>query len=702
MQTNLEINISNNRNKINFFVRNRKTILEQINLWIPLILSIPLMIIEMVAMFYTKLHLPIGYKWYVFFCAAIVIFYFGKAYYLWCFHEIFKLKKIGMSTLITISTWLSFFYSAYILISETIQYSHAIAPSHIMTFFEIGATIIAIVNLGEFISMKIKSKSQKDIDQIFKLQVAKSLKFDEKSKSYIEIDTKDLQIDDLIQIHKGSKIPIDGIVTQNNTEVDESLLTGEALPVAKKINDKVISSSINIGSPFILRVSTNFNDSFIQKIIQNVKSMEDSKTKSSKIVDNVSKWFTPIILLCGLLAFLLQMFVPDILSLSNGSGLFGNVNLEGFNEPWERGLYFFIATISIACPCAIGIAAPIAILVGVGKGAKNGILFSNAETFEKIKKINVIAFDKTGTLTEGKLRVEHFYGNPNNLNIILKIEQNSLHPLAKSLVKYCLEKGTIASSKNMKINEVAGIGLFANNDEYLMCSMKHAIKKKYKVHETIKNFYDDILSKINHESFFRTLIVFVEKNVILNIIVFQDEIRADAKKIIYAMQKKRIEICIISGDNKNNVKYVANSLGIEKYFYEIKPEEKASIIKDMQIENKHVAYVGDGINDLIALQQADLSFSMTHDNEAAKSIADINLIDLNIANIYKSIYLTKQTRWAIITNLLWAFGYNIVVIPLAILGFIPAIVGVYIMAISDITVNLNSLIFKVMKVKKIK
>lgn len=702
MSTAPSCHISDNKNKINLFNIKRKTIIEQINLWIPLLLSIPLMIIEMIAMFYSKLHLPIEYKWYVFVCAAIVIFYFGRTYYLWCFHEIFKLKKIGMSTLITISTWLSFFYSTYILISETIQYAHSVPQQHIMTFFEIGATIIAIVNLGEFISMKIKSRSQKDIDQIFKLQVDKSLKFNDKSKSFIEVETKDLEIGDLIQIHKGAKIPIDGIVTQNNTEVDESLLTGEALPVIKNINDKVISSSINIGAPFILRVSTKFNDSFIQKIIHNVKSMEDSKTKSSKIVDKVSKWFTPIILLCGVLAFLLQMFVPNILSLSNGSGLFGNVNLEGFNEPWERGLYFFIATISIACPCAIGIAAPIAILVGVGKGAKNGILFSNAETFEKIKKINVIAFDKTGTLTEGKLKVEHFYGDKSNLDIILKIEQNSLHPLAKSLVQYCEEKKVIVSAKKLIINEIAGIGLLANNNQYIVCSLKYAIEQRYKIANQIKKDFDSLMKSINDESFFRTLIVFVEKDIILNIIVFQDNIRSDAKKIISALQKKRIEICIISGDNQNNVKYVANTLGIEKYFFEVKPEEKASIIKNMQLENKHVAYVGDGINDLIALQQADLSFSMTHDNEAAKSIADINLIDLNIANIYKTIYLTKQTRWAIITNLLWAFGYNIAVVPLAILGFIPAIVGVYIMAISDITVNLNSLIFKAIKVKKIK
>ncbi|MEG2974446.1 MAG: cation-translocating P-type ATPase, partial [Malacoplasma sp.] len=667
-----------------------------------LLLSIPIMIIEMVSMFYSGLHLPIGYKWYVFICAAVVIFYFGRSYYLWSFHEIFKLRRIGMATLITISTWLSFFYSTYILIDETIQFVKFNNVMHIMSFFEIGTTIIAIVNLGEFISMKIKNKSQKDIDQIFKLQVDKSFKFDYQTKTFIEIDTKNLKIGDLVQIKKGARIPIDGIVTQNSTEVDESLLTGEATPIVKQINDKVISSSINIGSPFILKVLTTFDNSFIQKIINNVKTMEEQKIKSTRIVDIVSKWFTPIILLCGVLAFLLQMFVPNILDISNGSGLFGNVELSGFDEKWERGLYFFIATISISCPCAIGIAAPIAILVGVGKGAKNGILFSNAETFEKIKKINVIAFDKTGTLTEGKLKVSDFYGNVENLKIISKIEKVSLHPLAKSLVKYCEENNIVETKEDFIIDEIVGVGLFANKDKYIICSLNFAINKKIKIHSSIKEDFDRILNMHGDSSLLKTIIVFVKKDIVENIIIFQDNIRDDAKKIIAALQKKNIEICIISGDSASNVEHVANYLNIKKYFSNVDPSRKAAIIKEMQNENKKVAYVGDGINDLIALQQADLSFSMTHDNDAAKSIADINLMDLNIANIYKSIYLTKQTRCAIITNLLWAFGYNIVVVPLAILGFIPAIVGVYIMAISDITVNLNSLIFKTMKIKSIK
>lgn len=679
----------------------KKKLNEHINLWMPLLLAIPLMIVEMIAMF-GGLEVPIGYSWYVFAAAGITIFYFGRQYYLWSFHEIFKLKRIGMSTLITISTWVAFFYSTYLLIDQTITLVNTGINPHIMTFFEVGATIIAIVNLGEFISAYIKSKSQKDIDQIFKLQNNNAYKFNPNTKSFELVETKTLVIGDLIQVRKGEKFPIDGIIKNNVTEVDESLLTGEVLPVVKKIGDKVISGSINLGSPVQLTVSSTYDNSFIQKIVQNVKNMDESKVAVARMVDKVSKWFTPVILLCGVLAFLLQVYVPNILDISSATGLFGNVHLAGLNEPWQRGLYFFIATISISCPCALGIAAPLAVLVGVGKGAKNGIIFNNAEAFEKIKKINAIAFDKTGTLTEGKLKVSNVYGNKENLSIIFRMEEVSLHPLAKSFIEYCNENKIKPSDRKLELLEKAGLGIIEEKNKFIVCSLQHALDNKFSFAKDLEKVLQQIETEKQKSFLVRTIVIFAKAKKVENIIVFEDQIRSDAKKCIQAFKKENIEVYMITGDNFDNAKVVANELGIDNFYAQVKPDEKASIIKGIQDQKKSVAYVGDGINDLIALQQSDLSFSMSADNDAAKSISDVTLVDLNIANIYKSIYLTKQTRYGIISNLIWAFAYNIVTVPLAILGFIPAIIGVYIMAISDITVNLNSWALKSMKIKTVK
>lgn len=700
------------KNNIKKFNLSKKT-KDLINLIVPLCLALPLMIIEMVSMI-VGTHLPLYYDWIAFVIATVVIFYFGKEFYKWCFLEIVKYKTVGMSTLVTISTFVSYVYSTYLLIYKTVIFANTGSSPHIMSFYEVGSTIIAIVNAGEYIAGKIRDKSNQDINKLSNLLVPKALLFNKKTNSYTEIETSKLKIGDVVFVKKGTKIPIDGKVIDKPTEVDESLLTGESQSILKNIGDKVIGGSINLSNDFLMDVVSLQTNSILNSIIENVKKIENSKNKTQRIVDVVAKFFTPTIILCAILAFLLQVFVPDILTISNNAGLFGNVNLDWINGDNDtsvkirKGLYFFIATLTISCPCALGIAAPLASIIGISKGAKNGIIFNNSEVFERIKKINKIVFDKTGTLTTGNLQIVKVIGDVNNLKKIYEMEKISFHPLSKAIVKYCVDnKYNVNNTQETNANfvEIAGVGIFDKTNNEYVCSLNYALKNNYQIHPSIVDEYNKYSEYLKQNKSLQTIVVYLKNNMILNILYLEDEIRKDALFVINKFKKMKIDVAIVTGDNLDNANYIASKLNIKEVYANVSPGQKANIIKQMQEPNNHknkhnqIAYVGDGINDLGALKQADLSFSITNDNESAKAVADVNLVYLNINSIYKTIVIAKQTRIAIITNLLWAFGYNVITVPLAILGFIPAIVGVYIMMLSDITVNINSLVFKTIKVK---
>lgn len=687
----------------------KQKIKEQLNLWIPLFLSIPLMITEMIMMI-SNFHVnTIAYDWIAFVFATIVIFYFGREFYKWAFLEIFKYKMIGMNVLVCISSFFAYGYSTYLLIYKTIHFSNTKELLHIMSFYEVSATIISIVNAGEYIAGKIREKSNQDILKLSNLMVPSALLYDIEKNTYEEIETNKLKIGDKVFVKKGTKIPIDGIIYDKPTEVDEALLTGESKSIYKNIGDSIIGGSINLSNDFIFIVTKLQNDTILNSIIENVKKIENSKNKTQRTIDILAKFFTPIVILSAVIAFLLQVFVPNIDSISKNIGFLGNVDLEWINGGndksvrIQKGIYFFIATLSISCPCALGIAAPVANLIGIGKGARNGIIFNNSEVFQNINKINKIVFDKTGTLTTGDLHVVNFIGKKENLSTIYEMEKISFHPLSKAIIKYCKDnKISFKNNSKKEFNiEIPGVGITNKKDNTIICGLDYAIKNNFKINKSLDKKFLLYIDEISKNQTLQTIVIFAKNKTIENYIFLEDEIREDALKVLKELKRRKIEIAILSGDSEKNVKYIANKLNVNEYYYGISPNEKYEIIKRMQSDKIKVAYVGDGINDLEALKQADLSFSITNDNEAAKVVSDINLIYLNINNIYKAIAIAKQTRIGIITNLLWAFGYNIITIPLAVLGFIPALIGVYIMMFSDITVNLNSLIFRMIKVKDV-
>ncbi|AJQ45564.1 haloacid dehalogenase [Ureaplasma diversum] len=666
-----------------------------------LVISLPLMVLEMIIMFkghnLFDLKGSVIYNWTIFAISIFVVFGLGFNFFRDAFYEIFKWKRLGMNILISLSTFIGFAYSVYITIDLTISFANASGLNHHKSgFFETVCMIVATMNVGSLVNDRIKLKANQDVKALNNLQIKTYHAYDLETKTTETKAVYGCALNEYVLVKKGEIIPLDGILYSEICEVDESSLTGEARPIIKKQNDNLISGCINIGDPFVYKVTKTYANSTIKKIINGVNKIANSKPKIQQIADKISMWFTPIILLAAILAFLLQMFVPAIEQLPIA---FSNIELHniGYSKV-DKAIFVSVAVLVISCPCAFGIAIPLAVLIGASKGAKNGIMFNNANIFEKIKSINAVAFDKTGTLTNGVLELVNIKGDQSDLDIIYALENTSLHPLAKSFIKYAKANNINLSNKISNIKEIAGVGIFGydqNNNQYCLTSVQYAKTNKFVFDQSINQTINDDTN--NNELI--SYVVYSVNNQVKTLLMFSDQIRADAYETIKLLKHHNIDVYMISGDNEQTVKKIANDLDINHYYYEIKPEQKAEIIEQIQKDNKSVIYVGDGINDLLALKQADLSISIDIHNKAANSISDINLLNNDILNIFKVIKLTKITRKFIWSSLMWAFGYNLLFIPLAIVGIIPAFIAVLIMATSDIAVVLNSLLFKGLRIK---
>ncbi|MEJ3549944.1 cation-translocating P-type ATPase [Ureaplasma parvum] len=673
-------------------INKRRYLISLMKTSIALLISIPLMVFEMLFMFKSNLILSIDgyfiYGWIVFVLSIFIVFGLGFSFFKGAFFEVFKWKKPGMSLLVVISTCVAFIYSTYSLISNTIIYEPKLHG-----FFETACMIIATMSVGQLVSDRIKLKANQDLQSLNNLQVKKYNSYDLNTKQVSEKVVFQAKINEYALVKKGEIVPLDGVLYSQIAEVDESSLTGEARPILKTINNDIIAGSINVGDNFIFKITKLYNDSTIKKIINGVNQIASSKPKIQVVADKISLWFTPFILLMAILAFLLQAFVPSIQELP-----IAFLNLHGSNNDsnlYEKAAYVAVSVLVISCPCAFAIAVPLAVLIGAGHGAKSGITFNNSNIFEKIKKVNAIAFDKTGTLTYGKLQLKQVIGNDQFLDLIYQMELISLHPLAKSFVTYAIINNIVMSTKLIDIKEVAGVGIIAKD-------VDGNIYELTSEHYANENQFD--FSLINQKSSTSTNllasnIIFSINKKVQSILVFEDEIRADAYETIKVLHENNIETYMITGDSFNVAQKIAKELGIKHFYAQVKPEEKANIIKKIQNDQKTVMYVGDGINDLLALKQANVSISIGETNKATNAVADISLIKPDILNIYKVIKLTKITKMFIVSSLLWAFGYNLIFIPLALIGIIPPFISVLIMTTSDIAVVLNSLIFRLLKMR---
>lgn len=532
-------------------------------------------------------------------------------------------------------------------------------------FYETAATIITLVLLGNVIELRSVKKTTSSIDALQKLQPekAKRIKYDftTLTEHTEEVPVKSLRLHEIVVVNTGDKIPLDGIILSGEAYIDESMISGESLPQRKQKEDLVTGGTIVLDGNLRLKISATAENSVLAGIISLVKQAQMQKPPIQKLADKISAWFVPSVLLIAVVTFLISYFLVDI--------------------SMQQSILNSIAVLVISCPCAMGLATPTAIMVGIGRSARNGILIKGGSTLESFAKTEAIIFDKTGTLTTGEFSIldfTTFKGYDSEIkNYIYYLEKYSSHPIAKSLVK------NFPSDQPIKLNtvkEIKGTGITAKDDAgntFCIGSAKISSQKNIPAGFDVyflKN--DDLLAAFN----------------------IADELKPHAKETIRYFQSKNIETILLSGDTEKKCRLIAQQTGIQKYFSGKSPEEKSEILKQLAT-TKNVTMVGDGINDAPSLAMAHTGVSMSNATQVAMNAAQVVLLNGNLQSLQKAHMLGSMTFATVKQNLFWAFFYNVFAIPIAAVGFLNPMIAAFSMAFSDVIVIGNSLRLQLRKIR---
>ena len=588
-------------------------------------------------------------------------------------------KSPNMDSLIAIGTGAALSYSLY---SLYLTFNGDMMAIHNM-YFESAGLIITLVLLGKFLESVAKGKTSEAIKKLMGLSPKTAIII--KDNKEIEIPIEEVEVGDVIVVKPGSKIPVDGIVVEGHTSVDESMLTGESIPVEKSVGSHVVGASINKNGTIKFKAEKVGSDTAISQIIKLVEDAQGSKAPIAKLADVISGYFVPIV-------FAIAVIVSIAWFISG--------------KDIEFVLSIFIAVLVIACPCALGLATPTAIMVGTGKGAENGILIKGGEALESTHKINTIVFDKTGTITEGKPVVTDIITDGDiNKDELLKIaasaEKGSEHPLGEAIVKegekknlglYNIDKFVAIPGHGIEV-EIESKGILLGNKK-LMQDRKIALKK-----------LEEISDKLAAEG--KTPMYIAINNKIAGIIAVADIVKESSAKAIMKLHDMGIEVAMITGDNKKTADAIARQVGIDKVLAEVLPQDKSSEVKKLQSEGRFVAMVGDGINDAPALAQADIGMAIGSGTDVAMESADIVLMKSDLMDVPTAIKLSRSTMRNIKENLFWAFAYNVIGIPIAagvlyLFGgpLLNPVIAALAMAFSSTSVLLNALRLKRFKADK--
>lgn len=627
--------------------------------------------------------------------ATYMLFVVGKPYLLGLFRFL-RYGKANMDTLIGLGTLVAYLFSLSITAFEDVLSKYINVEQ---SYYDVTIVIIAFITLGKYLEIRSKIKTGDAIEKLLNLQAKTALvKRDGKE---IEIPINEVMIGDYIIVKPAGRIPVDGVVVEGSSFVDESMITGEPIPVEKKVGDNIIAGTINTTGSFVFEAKKVGGETMLARIIKMVEDAQGSKAPIQALADKISAVFVPIVLVLAFVSLGLWIFV-------------GSAYL-GFSTALSLGLVSFVSILVIACPCALGLATPTAIIVGVGKGAGEGILVKDAGTLEKLHKVRVVVVDKTGTITKGKpelIKINNFSSKKDDefIGILATLENKSEHPIAHAVTIYAKDKKI--EQKNIEnFQAVKGKGLkgVINDTEYFAGSL--SFMKDLGLEVDIKSIEQETLEG-------KTPVFLATKNEILGTVMVADSIKPEAKEAIASLHKLGIKVVMLTGDNKNTAEYIAKEVGIDEVVAEVMPEDKLRVIKELQegrfenwklkIENWNqkmmVAMAGDGVNDAPALAQADVGIAMATGTDVAIESAGITLLHGDISKLTKAIKLSKITMAGIKQNLFWAFFYNTVGIPLAgglfypIFGWLlsPVFAG-FAMAASSVSVVLNSLRLKVKK-----
>ena len=603
-----------------------------------------------------------------------VLFWFGRSFFINAWKQA-RHGKANMDTLVALSTGIAFLFSMFNTLFPEFWLQRGLAP-HV--YYEAATVIITFISLGKLLEERAKSNTSSAIKKLMGLQ-PKTLNVIRDGQE-IEMPIASVQVGDTIVVRPGEKIPVDGQVSEGSSFVDESMITGEPVPVEKTSGEQVFAGTVNQKGSFRFVAEKVVGETLLSHIIKQVQEAQGSKAPVQKLVDKIAGIFVPVVLGLAVLTFIVWLLV-------------------GGEDAFTHALLTSISVLVIACPCALGLATPTAIMVGVGRGAENNILIKDAESLELGHKVNAVVLDKTGTITEGKPVVTdtQWADEPPASRwkeILLALELPSEHPLAEAVVTRLKEEG-VSPATLSDFNSLTGRGVRAVSEDgttYYVGNQKLLDERSITLNNSLKRRANELQQQA------KTVIFFADQKNVLGIFAIADKIKDSSRAAIRALQSQNIAVYMLTGDNSSTARAVAQQLGLDHFRAEVLPSEKADFVKELQQQGKVVAMVGDGINDSQALAQADISIAMGKGSDIAMDVAKMTLVTSDLRSIPKALNLSGKTVRGIRQNLFWAFIYNLIGIPIAagvlypINGFLldPMIAGAA-MAFSSVSVVANSL-----------
>ncbi len=639
----------------------------QIKTFGAIILSTPIVIIGMFFM-----HIPYA-EFIMWALATPVVFIFGRQFFIGAYKQA-KHGSANMDTLVALSIGIAYAFSVFNTLDPGFWHARGLDAN---VYFEAASVVIAFILLGKLLEEKAKGNTSSAIKKLMGLQ-PKTVTIIHEDGNQTGIPITQVQVGNVLLVKPGDKIPVDGIVISGNSFVDESMISGEPIPAEKIVSAKVYGGTINQKGSFHFRAEKVGGDTLLAQIIKMVQEAQGSKAPVQKLVDKIAGIFVPVVIGIAVLSMIVWL-------------IFGGPN------GLTHGLLALVTVLVIACPCALGLATPTAIMVGIGKGAEKGILIKDAESLELATKINAVVLDKTGTITNGKPVVTDMIWTDDDTSgsdILRNIEKHSEHPLAEAIVNYLHE------ARNVDIQNfesITGFGARATveNKPYFIGNLNLMREHAIIIDPAIYS------AAISWQNTAKTVIYFSNDKICLAVVALGDEVKKGSKEAVKKLQDEGIKVYMLTGDNENTAKAIAAEVGILNYKAGILPADKGEFVKELQTRGRVVAMVGDGINDSNALAQADVSIAMGKGSDIAMDVAKMTIISSDLNKISQAIKLSAFTVQTIRQNLVWAFIYNVISIPIAagllypVNGFLlnPMIAGAA-MALSSISVVSNSLRLK--------
>ncbi len=604
--------------------------------------------------------------------ATIVVFWIGQPF-VRAVGSFVRYRVANMDTLIGVGTLTAYLYSSIITLLPNVR---ALLRVPEYTYFDVTIVVIGFVILGKYLESRSKLQTGEAIEKLLGLQAKTALVVREGKEMEISIDQ--VRIGDLLRVKPGAKVPVDGEIVEGVTSIDEAMVTGESVPVDKSVGDRVIGATLNKQGSILMRATKVGSDTMLAQIIELVQRAQGSKAPIQALADRISGVFVPIVLLIAIVSFLTWITI--------------GAQYLGFSTAFSFGLLSFVGVLVIACPCALGLATPTAMIVGVGKGAEYGILIKDAESLEKLSHVSTVVFDKTGTITRGIPEVtdvvvwEKERTEKDVVRLAASVEAYSEHPLAQAILR---KVGSNPTERVTDFKALEGVGV-----QGMVQGERILVRKP-----TSANSEDEIVATLQAQG--KTVVVVCVNDQGIGLIAISDTLKDGAKELMKRLHDQNIKTVMLTGDNQRTGEYIARSVGIDRVFADVLPDQKAAKIKALQVKGERVAMVGDGVNDAPALMQSDIGIAMATGTDVAIESAGITLLGGDIQKIPQAIFLARGTMRTVRQNLFWAFIYNFVGIPLAsgllypFLGLLlnPVFAGLA-MAFSSVSVVLNSLRLK--------